>query len=694
MNSPLTDVRGIGEKNAKLFGRLGIATVEDLLRFYPRSYDYYEDPVLVSDAVPGEVVSVSLGIVGSGTTFHANGKSVTYFTAGNAGGQMRLTFFNQPYLKRALQPGSIHVFRGMLKQHGNGNLYLEQPQIFGPDEYEKLRGTRQPRYPLTQGLKNNLVIRTVRNVLKEVNLDDVPAGTYGAEFLDERTRETLGLISEPRAARAIHFPEDEKEQTEARNRLAFDEFFFFLLNISERQDEEKKRVNPRPMIETADPERLIEQLPYELTNSQKKAWEEIRGDLCSSRLMNRLLQGDVGSGKTILAFLALLLAASNGRQGALMAPTEVLAEQHMQNLSAMKEKYHLRVNPVLLTGSVKGAARREALKKIADGTADVIIGTHALIQEKVNYKDLGLVITDEQHRFGVRQREALSGKGSDVPILVMSATPIPRTLAIILYGDLDVSLLTDMPSNRLKIRNTVLDEGWRNKCFHFILKEIRAGHQAYIVCPAVEESELEGVANVKDYTAALKQAMPDNVTIEALHGRMKPAEKENIMNRFAAHEIDILVSTTVIEVGINVPNATVMMVENAERFGLSQLHQLRGRVGRGSAQSYCIFLYGSQIKEKPERLSILEQSTDGFYIAEKDLELRGPGDLFGVRQSGELGFVLADIYRDAGLLKKASDLAAGISRNASRQSGGADRYSALRLRLLHESAKSVDFRTI
>ena len=448
------------------------------------------------------------------------------------------------------------------------------------------------------------------------------------------------------------------------------------------------------MIETADPERLIEQLPNELTNSQKKAWEEIRGDLCSSRLMNRLLQGDVGSGKTILAFLALLLAASNGRQGALMAPTEVLAEQHMQNLSAMKEKYHLRVNPVLLTGSVKGAARREALKKIADGTADVIIGTHALIQEKVNYKDLGLVITDEQHRFGVRQREALSGKGSDVPILVMSATPIPRTLAIILYGDLDVSLLTDMPSNRLKIRNTVLDEGWRNKCFHFILKEIRAGHQAYIVCPAVEESELEGVANVKDYTAALKQAMPDNVTIEALHGRMKPAEKENIMNRFAAHEIDILVSTTVIEVGINVPNATVMMVENAERFGLSQLHQLRGRVGRGSAQSYCIFLYGSQIKEKPERLSILEQSTDGFYIAEKDLELRGPGDLFGVRQSGELGFVLADIYRDAGLLKKASDLAAGISRNASRQSGGADRYSALRLRLLHESTKSVDFRTI
>ena len=394
-------------------------------------------------------------------------------------------------------------------------------------------------------------------------------------------------------------------------------------------------------------------LPFVLTEGQKQAWNEIRRDLTGPRLMNRLLQGDVGSGKTILAFLALYLCAANGRQGALMAPTEVLAGQHMKSLTELIERYDLPLRPVLLTGSLTAARKRDIYERIRLGMADIIIGTHALIQDAVEYKDLGLVITDEQHRFGVRQRENLAGRGDSIGVLVMSATPIPRTLAIILYGDLQVSELRELPAGRLPIKNLAMPQAGRGKALRFILRQIAAGRQAYIICPAVEEGMMEELENVTDYTEKLRGALPAAIRIASLHGRMRPAEKDAVMEAFAAHETDILVSTTVVEVGINVPNATVMMVENAERFGLSQLHQLRGRVGRGKEQSYCIFLYAGE-GEKPERLQVLEKNNDGFKIAEEDLKLRGPGDIFGTRQSGEMGFVMADIYHDANVMKEAA----------------------------------------
>ena len=375
--------------------------------------------------------------------------------------------------------------------------------------------------------------------------------------------------------------------------------------------------------------------------------------------MSRLVQGDVGSGKTILAVLALVMAGLNGYQGALMVPTEVLAKQHFASVSELLAENQIPLRPILLTGSMTAKEKRLAGEAIADGSAQIIIGTHALIQEKVNYHRLGLVVTDEQHRFGVRQRETLANKGLHPHVLVMSATPIPRTLAIIVYGDLDLSVVDELPAHRLPIKNCVVDESYRPSAYRFMEKETALGHQVYIICPMVEENEEMELENVTDYTARLQKLLPKH-RIACLHGKMKPKEKNEIMERFAAGDIQILVSTTVIEVGINVPNATVMMVENAERFGLAQLHQLRGRVGRGAAQSYCIFMSGSKGKETKKRLEVLNQSNDGFYIAGEDLKLRGPGDLFGIRQSGVLEFQLGDVFQDAKVLKAASEAAGRI----------------------------------
>ena len=450
--------------------------------------------------------------------------------------------------------------------------------------------------------------------------------------------------------------------------------------------------NAHPMIEVAQTGRLIEALPYRLTDAQLRVWGEIQADLTSEYTMNRLIQGDVGSGKTILAFLSLIMCAANGYQGAMMAPTEVLARQHYETLVNMQKKYGLQIHPVLLTGSTPARERKEIYAQIESGEADMILGTHALIQEKVVYHNLALVITDEQHRFGVRQRENLMQKGNAVHVLVMSATPIPRTLAIILYGDLHISVLDELPADRLPIKNCVVNTSYRQTAYKFIEKEVAAGRQVYVICPMVEEGEMEELEDVGSYTLKLKQALSPSIQIASLHGRMKPAQKNRIMEEFAAHHIDVLVSTTVIEVGINVPNATVMMVENAERFGLAQLHQLRGRVGRGDKQSYCIFISKSERPETMKRLKILNESNDGFYIASQDLSLRGPGDLFGIRQSGDLRFVLGDIYQDAALLQCASDWADRILMEDKELSG--EEYRTLRAGLEQDMINEVDFRTI
>ncbi len=648
-DSELTQLKGVGDKTAQLYYAKGIRTVGELLDFYPRDYDYFTAPVTVSQLRHGEMAAVKLTILGTGRTAFAGRYRITSFHAADETGEIRITYFNMPFLVKTLPAGSQHIFRGMVKSFKNGSLQLDQPTVYTLQEYDCLVNTYLPRYSLSKGLKNGAVIKLMRKALESCRLPE--------EDLPKEDLQRLDLMEEKAAVQCIHFPKNREELIGSRNRKVFDEFLSFLLTIRRQQKEEQALVNSRPLLPSAETGRLLEELPYELTDSQKRAWKEIEGDLTGGTVMNRLLQGDVGSGKTILAFLGLLLCAANGRQGALMAPTEVLAEQHMKDLTEMSHRYHLPIHPVLLTGAVTGKARRAAMEAIRSGEANAVIGTHALIQDPVEYRDLALVITDEQHRFGVRQREALAGKGETTPVLVMSATPIPRTLSIILYGDLQVSRLTELPKNRLPIKNLAAPASDRGKMYRFILGELSKGRQAYVICPAVEESGLEQMENVTDYAENLRKTLPQTIRIESLNGRMKPAEKNRIMAAFASHDIDILVSTTVIEVGINVPNATCILIENAERFGLSQLHQLRGRVGRGCEQSYCMFLYSENQKEKPKRLAILEKTNNGFEVAEQDLKLRGPGDMFGIRQSGEMGFRLADIYEDADILTKASNYA-------------------------------------
>ena len=450
----------------------------------------------------------------------------------------------------------------------------------------------------------------------------------------------------------IHFPDSMDTLTWARRRLVFDEFFLFLMTMQLQKNGEEKQLNPHHFGDPTVLDRYIGQLPYALTVAQRRTLKEILADMQGEVLMQRLIQGDVGSGKTIVAFLAMLYASDSGYQSAIMAPTEVLAKQHEQSFLELCERFGIEKTIVLLTGSMTAKQKREARAQITEHPDALIIGTHALIQEAVEYKNLALVITDEQHRFGVRQRETFAEKGQTPHILVMSATPIPRTLAIILYGDMSISVMDEVPATRLPIKNCVVGESYRPKANAFLEREVAAGHQAYIICPLVEASENFDASNVTDYTAQLQEALSPGIRIACLHGKMKAAEKNQIMEDFKA---DILVSTTVIEVGVNVPNATVMMIENADRFGLAQLHQLRGRVGRGSAQSYCIMMNASDSDRAKERLEILNKSNDGFFIASEDLKLRGPGDFFGIRQSGDMSFMIADIYTDAKVLQNAAD---------------------------------------
>ena len=642
----LNNLKGIGEKTEKLFYKAGVEKVNDLLRYYPRYYDVFEEPVLIRDlecdrtqAIKGTVVrEVSVKRV-------RNLQVVTGYLRDERGDAIKATWFNSPYLKGKLTIGSTFIFRGFVKENYS-NFSIEQPKIFGIAEYNKKKGEMQPVYPLVSGLTNNMVQKAVKQALKLVETE---------EFLPEKIRNKYGLEGLQQAIEHIHYPTDKNQLYSARKRLIFDEFFMFIYNIRNLKDKNTEIHNRHILVEPKEVKTLINNLPYELTNAQKRTWEEIKRDISSTKVMNRLIQGDVGSGKTIIAFFALITAALNNGQGAMMAPTEVLARQHYDNLIELIKEHNINVNPVVLVGSMTAKEKREAYKVIESGDADIIIGTHALIQEKVNYNNLTMVVTDEQHRFGVRQREAISEKGEHPHIMVMSATPIPRTLAIIMYGDLDISVIDELPANRLPIANCVVGTDYRPNAYDFMSKQIAKGRQVYVICPTVEYSEAVEGENVIEYAEKLKRIMPVSVNIEFLHGRMKPAEKNEIMDRFANNQIQILVSTTVVEVGVNVPNATVMMVENAERFGLAQLHQLRGRVGRGKYQSYCIFINGSGKKEALERLNILCKSNDGFLIANEDLKLRGPGDFFGVRQSGDFEFRLGDIMNDANILKQASE---------------------------------------
>ena len=649
MRRSIRELKGIGEKTERLFNRLGVYSLDDLTAYYPRTYDIYREPQDMDTWREKEQQAIRARIDMPVSVKSARPSSVTTTSVRCGDQKITLIWFQQPFLRSTLKRGCWYVFRGRVVRRGS-TWEMEQPKIYDPDDYEKLLHTMQPVYGLTKGLTNQAVVKAIRQAFEMQ-----PAA---GDCLPGDIRERYQLMDAARALSAIHFPRDQREYMQARKRLVFDEFLFFILGIRQLRERTETAENRYLMKPVWDTEQIIEALPYTLTDAQQRVWEEIETDLQKGTLMSRLIQGDVGSGKTILAYLAMVMAAKNGYQAALMVPTEVLAVQHYEGLLKLfKEQGICDMQVTLLTGSNTQKEKREICAQIQSGEADLIIGTHALIQEGVRYHSLGLVVTDEQHRFGVKQRETLSLRGGDPHVLVMSATPIPRTLAMILYGDLDISVIDELPAKRLPIKNCVVGIQYRPTAYRFIEKQIAQGRQAYVICPMVEESEgLEG-ENVLDYAKRLQEALPREIRISPLHGKMKPKEKTGIMERFARHELDVLVSTTVIEVGVDVPNATVMMVENAERFGLAQLHQLRGRVGRGEHQSYCIFVQGGPDEEIKKRLEILNHSNDGFHIAAEDLKLRGPGDLFGIRQSGMMDLRIGDIYKDSDVLRQVSQAA-------------------------------------
>lgn len=670
LDSPIHEIKGIGAKTEQLFHTLGVYTIGDILLYFPRDYERFPALCGVDELVPEQKNALYVQVKRAPAVNMRSKMQTAALDISGETKKLRILWFRSPYVRSLVKAGGYYIFYGRVVQKEN-IYYMEQPEIYSLDKYEQVQKTLQPIYSLTKGVSNHLVQKTVRAAMENIPLE--------LEYLPEDIRVRNHLSEYNFALKNMHFPQDEESCIIARNRFVFDEFFFFILCMQLTKENTEKLKNefvfrdgpctfsendPGKVSESdALSERagepsfvgnLIRNLPYQLTNAQKRTIIRIQEDMRGDCVMQRLVQGDVGSGKTIVAFLAMLDAANSGYQSAIMAPTDVLARQHYQKLQQLCMENGLHFPIVLLTGSLTAKQRKEAYATLEREPSALIVGTHALIQEKVNYRNLALVITDEQHRFGVKQRETFSFKGSNPHILVMSATPIPRTLAIILYGDLDISVIDEVPAKRKPIKNCVVTTDYRKTAYNFIEKQIREGHQAYIICPLVEASELSEGENVLDYTQRLKGIFPSDIKIACLHGKMKPDEKNQIMEDYLAKQIDILVSTTVIEVGVDVPNATVMMIENAERFGLAQLHQLRGRVGRGDAQSYCILMQGNNQKTKNKRLEILNKSNDGFFIASEDLKLRGPGDFFGIRQSGDFQFQLADVYQDADVMSNAS----------------------------------------
>ncbi len=645
-------IKGVGDKRAQLFSKLGVSTVGALLRYYPRTYEDWSESTALNDISPFELPIVKAVVISDiSERFVRKGMTIySAYACDENGVQFKLTFFNNPYIKSLIYKGQTYLFRGRV------NFSFRTPEMTSPKFVRADKaGSMEPVYRQTAALTSRIIAQTVQNALGMINDENLP-DPVPDEFLAER-----GLCSAQEAVRGIHRPKDSLHLKQCRDRLVYEELLILQLALFRLKGKNRKHTALRLCKDYSD--EFFSLLPFSPTNAQKRAVKEAVADMMKGDCpMSRLLQGDVGSGKTAVAAALCYCTAKNGMQSALMAPTEILAEQHYRSLSELLEPARIRVR--LLTGSLKMSEKRTVYDELATGLCDLVIGTHALISDKVAFNNLALVITDEQHRFGVKQRAALSEKGENPHMLVMSATPIPRTLALIVYGDLDVSVLDELPAGRQKVDTYHIDSGKRERAYNFVKKHLDEGRQAYIVCPLVEESEDESneLASAVAYADQLRKGAFKGYTVGLLHGKLSGTEKDEVMRDFADGKIQLLVATTVVEVGVNVPNAVLMVIENAERFGLSQLHQLRGRVGRGNYKSHCILISDFRNEEAIARFNIMKSTNDGFIIASEDLKQRGPGEFFGQRQSGLAGDAkLADLAIDTRMFAAAQADALKIS---------------------------------
>lgn len=639
---------GVGEARAALFGKKGIKTIEDLLYFFPRTHEDRTEIKEISDCVAGETVCISITVFSPVRENRIRRNMTIYsMTACDDSGAMNIIWYNNRFVKNQFMTGDKYTLYGKVTANNRGKLEMVNP-IYEKAGKERFTGKIVPIYPLTGSLTQKVVQGTMELAIKE-------AGRL-REYIPDEIREKYNIAELNYAMQNIHFPDDFKSYSIARQRFVFEELLILQLALLSRKDT-NSHADGIVFEDIKCVRDFAASLPFSLTNAQKRTLNEIMKDCSGGLQMNRLVQGDVGSGKTAVAAAAIYAAVKNGHQAAMMAPTEILAAQHFETLTEFFKG--MDINVVLLTGSMKVREKRLAYDMISTGAADVVVGTHAIIQEQVEFSDLALVVADEQHRFGVEQRAKLAAKGHNPHMLIMSATPIPRTLALILYGDLDISIIDELPPGRKTVKTYAVGENMRKRIFAFIEKNVSSGTQAYVVCPLIEETEKSDLQNAEELANRLQKIFP-NFTVGLMHGKMKPKIKDQVMNEFVAGNIQILVSTTVIEVGVNVPNANLMIIENAERFGLSQLHQLRGRVGRGSEQAYCILFAHGKNEVTKKRMETMCMSNDGFYISEQDLKLRGPGDFFGTRQHGLPEMKIANLFEDADILKQSQEAAALI----------------------------------
>lgn len=645
LTDSIYDLKGVGEKVGDKLAKLGIRTLKDMIEHYPREYEDRRKIIKISECQLDESNNILAKVCSKPQLTKKGSKVLVSFRVKDESESLMITFFGQAYMKNNFKLGETYLFYGKVK-HKYGYHEMESPEYQRVNDAHQLNTVAKitPIYPATQKLSQKVIRGLIETCLNEV-LPSVE------DHLPERIRQQYDLVEKKEALQGIHFPKDSEHFFQARKRLVFEELFMLQLSLYQlKADFAKKLLGISHQI-TSELKAFMEKLPFELTGAQKRVMREIVQDMKSTYAMNRLVQGDVGSGKTVIAAISLFLAVKDGYQGALMAPTEVLVVQHYEFIKEIMTPFGIEVG--LLTGSTTAKQKRMLLEGLREQRIHIVVGTHALIEDNVEIPNLGLVITDEQHRFGVRQRLKLTEKGTIPDVMVMTATPIPRTLALILYGDMDISIIDELPPGRQPIKTNAVGSDYHPRIYRFIEKQISEGRQCYIICPMVEENEKNTeLRNVIDYTEYLKTQVFTQIPIAFLHGKMKPKEKNEIMAAFARNETKILISTTVIEVGVNVPNSTIILIENAERFGLAQLHQLRGRVGRGKHQSYCILVSDSKNKVTKKRLQIMEESTDGFVIAETDLKLRGPGEFFGTKQHGLPEMKIANLYTDAKVLKE------------------------------------------